>query len=204
MFKPPPRLSGASAPKFPNRCISAQWVSGFRQADRSASSRQALGASGSTAQPTFTPLGCGQSRIRRAAVHVANAGLGRVGPNLSEPDGPLLPPAGRAHRGSQYGLPSPGPTQEQPTCGAKLGGRIRVSRGCSSAGRASDWQSGGRGFESPQLHSWRGCAESGPRRGAHLLSNHFDCYMERAPAGNEILVRRHGKPYARLGPAMLK
>jgi antitoxin (DNA-binding transcriptional repressor) of toxin-antitoxin stability system len=28
--------------------------------------------------------------------------------------------------------------------------------------------------------------------------------MERAAAGNEILIRRHGKPYARLGPATLK
>jgi antitoxin (DNA-binding transcriptional repressor) of toxin-antitoxin stability system len=28
--------------------------------------------------------------------------------------------------------------------------------------------------------------------------------MERAAAGNEILIRRRGKPYARLGPATLK
>ncbi len=37
--------------------------------------------------------------------------------------------------------------------------------------------------------------------GAHLFRNHFGHYMERAAAGSEILIRRHGKPYARLGPA---
>jgi prevent-host-death family protein len=46
-----------------------------------------------------------------------------------------------------------------------------------------------------------GCAEE---VGAHLFRNHFGYYMERAAAGNEILIRRHGKPYARLGPATLK
>ena len=34
--------------------------------------------------------------------------------------------------------------------GAKLRGRSRVSRGCSSAGRASRWQREGQGFEPPQ------------------------------------------------------
>jgi prevent-host-death family protein len=40
--------------------------------------------------------------------------------------------------------------------------------------------------------------------GAHLFRNHFGYYMERAAAGTEILIRRRGKPYARLGPAALK
>ena len=40
--------------------------------------------------------------------------------------------------------------------------------------------------------------------GAHLFRNHFGYYMERAAAGNEILIRRRDKPYARLGPATLK
>lgn len=40
--------------------------------------------------------------------------------------------------------------------------------------------------------------------GAHLFRNHFGYYMECAAAGNEILICRHGKPYARLGPAALK
>lgn len=40
--------------------------------------------------------------------------------------------------------------------------------------------------------------------GAHLFRNHFGYYMERAAAGMEILIRRRGKPYARLGPAALK
>lgn len=37
--------------------------------------------------------------------------------------------------------------------------------------------------------------------GAHQFRNHFGYYMERAAAGTEILVRRRGKPYTRLGPA---
>lgn len=37
--------------------------------------------------------------------------------------------------------------------------------------------------------------------GAHKFRNHFGYYMEQAAAGTDILIRRHGKPYARLGPA---
>jgi prevent-host-death family protein len=37
-----------------------------------------------------------------------------------------------------------------------------------------------------------------------MFRNHFGYYMERASAGREILIRRRGKPYARLGPAILK
>ena len=38
--------------------------------------------------------------------------------------------------------------------------------------------------------------------GAHEFRNHFGYYMERAAAGTEIHIRRRGKPYARLGPAL--
>lgn len=37
--------------------------------------------------------------------------------------------------------------------------------------------------------------------GAHEFRNHFGYYMEQAAAGADILVRRRGKPYARLCPA---
>lgn len=37
--------------------------------------------------------------------------------------------------------------------------------------------------------------------GAHKFRNHFGYYMEQAAAGTDILIRRRGKPYARLGPA---
>ena len=40
--------------------------------------------------------------------------------------------------------------------------------------------------------------------GAHAFRNHFGLYMERAASGLEILVRRRGKPYVRLGPVGLK
>jgi prevent-host-death family protein len=37
--------------------------------------------------------------------------------------------------------------------------------------------------------------------GAHQFRNHFGYYMERAAAGAEVLVSRHGKPYVRLSGA---
>ncbi|HEY1360018.1 MAG TPA: type II toxin-antitoxin system prevent-host-death family antitoxin [Thermoleophilaceae bacterium] len=37
--------------------------------------------------------------------------------------------------------------------------------------------------------------------GAHQFRNHFGYYMERAAAGEEVLVTRHGRPTVRLGPA---
>jgi prevent-host-death family protein len=36
--------------------------------------------------------------------------------------------------------------------------------------------------------------------GAHEFRNHFGYYMERAAAGEEILIKRRGKRHARLGP----
>jgi prevent-host-death family protein len=36
--------------------------------------------------------------------------------------------------------------------------------------------------------------------GAHEFRNHFGLYLERASAGGEVLIRRRGRPYARLGP----
>jgi prevent-host-death family protein len=36
--------------------------------------------------------------------------------------------------------------------------------------------------------------------GAHEFRNHFGWYMQRAAAGEEILITRRGKPHARLGP----
>jgi prevent-host-death family protein len=40
--------------------------------------------------------------------------------------------------------------------------------------------------------------------GAHEFRNRFGIYLERAAAGAEILISRHGRPYARLVPAALK
>jgi prevent-host-death family protein len=65
--------------------------------------------------------------------------------------------------------------------------------------RAPGWHPGGRGFESRQLHSSSGDPGS-EAVGAHEFRNHFGWYMERAAAGEEILITRRGKPHARLGP----
>jgi prevent-host-death family protein len=39
-----------------------------------------------------------------------------------------------------------------------------------------------------------------PEVGSHEFRNHFGWYMQRAAAGEEILIKRRGKPHARLGP----
>jgi prevent-host-death family protein len=39
--------------------------------------------------------------------------------------------------------------------------------------------------------------------GAHEFRNRFGIYLERAAAGAEISISRHGRPYARLIPAAL-
>jgi prevent-host-death family protein len=36
--------------------------------------------------------------------------------------------------------------------------------------------------------------------GSNQFRNHFGYYLERAAAGDQILIRRHGRPYARLVP----
>ena len=65
--------------------------------------------------------------------------------------------------------------------------------------RAFGWQPKGQGFESPQLHSLDSRAPH-HEVGAHEFRNHFGYFMERAAAGEEILIRRRGRPHARLGP----
>jgi prevent-host-death family protein len=36
--------------------------------------------------------------------------------------------------------------------------------------------------------------------GSHQFRNHFGYYLERAAAGDEVEIARHGRPYARLVP----
>jgi prevent-host-death family protein len=39
--------------------------------------------------------------------------------------------------------------------------------------------------------------------GAHEFRNRFGFYMERAAGGEQILIRRRGRPFACLGPPLL-
>ena len=48
-----------------------------------------------------------------------------------------------------------------------------------------------------------GATPSREEVGAHEFRNHFGYYMEQAAAGVEILIRRRGQAYARLGPPNL-
>lgn len=65
-------------------------------------------------------------------------------------------------------------------------------------GRAPAWHAGGRGFESHQLHSPD--PPSGHTVGAHEFREKFGYWMDRAARGDEILITRRGRRYARLGP----
>jgi prevent-host-death family protein len=65
-------------------------------------------------------------------------------------------------------------------------------------GRALRWQRRGRGFESHQLHSSRAPTEN--QVGAHEFREKFGYWMDRAARGDEILITRRGRRYARLGP----
>ena len=63
--------------------------------------------------------------------------------------------------------------------------------------RAPDRQSGGRGFESPQLHS----SEEAPTTvGCDSFRDHFGHWLDQAVRGEHLLITRRGKPLARLSP----
>jgi PD-(D/E)XK endonuclease len=65
-------------------------------------------------------------------------------------------------------------------------------------GRASAWHAEGHGFESRQLHSRE--APNEHEVGAHGFRERFGYWMDRAAAGEEILITRRGRRHARLGP----
>ena len=65
-------------------------------------------------------------------------------------------------------------------------------------GRAPRWQRGGRRFESDQLHSPD--PPSQHQVGAHEFRENFGYWMDRAAAGDEVLITRRGRRFARLGP----
>jgi prevent-host-death family protein len=91
------------------------------------------------------------------------------------------------------------PRNGQRAC-INLAQEYELTGAVAQLGRASAWHAEGRGFESHQLHSPDDCADS-VTVGAHEFRNHFGWYMQRATAGESVLVKRRGKPYVRLGPA---
>jgi antitoxin (DNA-binding transcriptional repressor) of toxin-antitoxin stability system len=65
--------------------------------------------------------------------------------------------------------------------------------------RARDWQSRGRGFESPQLHS--DSPDAAVTVGADELRVSLGSWLDRVAAGEEAVVTRRGKPMIRLSAA---
>jgi antitoxin (DNA-binding transcriptional repressor) of toxin-antitoxin stability system len=65
--------------------------------------------------------------------------------------------------------------------------------------RARDWQSRGRGFESPQLHSnSEATAVTAPAESCRVA---FGYWLDRVAAGQDAVVTRRGKPMIRLTAA---
>ena len=62
--------------------------------------------------------------------------------------------------------------------------------------RARDWQSRGRGFESPQLHS--NSEEAATTVSAEACRVSFGYWLDKVVAGEDVVVTRRGKPLARL------
>jgi antitoxin (DNA-binding transcriptional repressor) of toxin-antitoxin stability system len=66
--------------------------------------------------------------------------------------------------------------------------------------RAPRWQRGGRGFESPQLHSKpKATAVAVAAESCRVA---FGCWMDRVAAGQDAIVTRRGKPMTRLTAAV--
>ena len=65
--------------------------------------------------------------------------------------------------------------------------------------RARDWQSRGRGFESPQLH--QDSDEVTATVGAETCRIGFGFWLDRVAAGQDVVVTRRGKPVVRLTAA---
>jgi prevent-host-death family protein len=79
-----------------------------------------------------------------------------------------------------------------------LASEYELAGAVAQLGRALRWHRRGRGFESHQLHS-----SDPPNQhqvGAHEFREKFGYWMERAAAGEEILITRRGRRFARLGP----
>jgi prevent-host-death family protein len=105
----------------------------------------------------------------------------------------LLPCALIADRRGIY-LRLSRPRNAQQAC-INLAADFEFDGAVAQLGRATRWQRVGQGFESPQLHS------TSVDVGSNDFRNRFGYYLERAAAGDEICISRHGRPYARLVPA---
>jgi prevent-host-death family protein len=106
----------------------------------------------------------------------------------------LLPCGLIAERRGIYLRLSP-PRNAQQAC-INLAADFEFAGAVAQLGRATRWQRVGQGFESPQLHS-----STSIDVGTNDFRKRFGYYLERAAAGDEICVSRHGRPYARLVPA---
>src|SRR6476646_7077627 len=88
------------------------------------------------------------------------------------------------------------PANGQQSC-INLGDDFIFDGAVAQLARARDWQSRGRGFESPQLHS--SPAPDAPTLvSADSCRMHLGHWIDRVAAGEDVLVTRRGKPMIRL------
>jgi prevent-host-death family protein len=111
-----------------------------------------------------------------------------------ELDRAFLLPASRIAGMRQVQLRLTPPRNGQRAC-INLADEFDFNGAVAQLARASGWQPEGQGFESPQLHSAAGNVIT---IGSHLFRNRLGEWMQRAAAGEEILVTYRGRPRIRL------
>ncbi len=106
----------------------------------------------------------------------------------------LLPAQPLANKTSIHLRLTP-PRNGQRSC-INLAGDFEFSGAVAQLARAPAWHAGGRGFESPQLHSnSQGAAVT---IGADACRASFGYWLDRVAAGEDVIVTRRGKPMIKL------
>ncbi len=110
----------------------------------------------------------------------------------------LLPAHLLAHK-THVSLRLTAPQNNQRSC-INLADDFTFDGAVAQLARARDWQSRGRGFESPQLHSSnsQGAAIT---IGADTCRVSFGYWLDQVAAGEDVVVTRRGKPMVRLTAA---
>jgi prevent-host-death family protein len=92
------------------------------------------------------------------------------------------------------------PARNGQRAGVNLASDYEFEGAVAQLARAPVWHTGGRGFESPQLHSQSRSSDE-ESVAADEFRNRLGWYMERASRGERFFVTRRGRPYVRLSGA---
>ncbi len=85
------------------------------------------------------------------------------------------------------------PRNGQQSC-INLAGDFEFNGAVAQLARAPAWHAGGRGFESPQLHSPAAPPDVATKVNADVFRTRLGHWIDRITAGEDVLVTRRGKP----------